>query len=181
MARLIFVLFVFLIVVMAIAVVARVFGLLDDKTGGSERKSGAAAPDSYPFSRKKYLLTKAERSFFGVLQLVVGGRYLICPMVRLADVIEVKRGTAKPQSHRNRIDRKHLDFVLCDPNTVSPVLAIELDDASHNKPRQQKADQLKNNALAAAGLPLLRVKAQQAYSTGEIEAQLVQCLREDSP
>lgn len=35
----------------------------------------AAVP--LPYQRKDYLLSKAERSFFGVLQKAVGNRYLI--------------------------------------------------------------------------------------------------------
>ena len=31
--------------------------------------------------------------------------------------------------HANRIDRKHVDFVLCEPTSMQPKLIIELDAA----------------------------------------------------
>ena len=75
-------------------------------------------------------MTKAEISFYGVLQQVTGGNYTIFSMVRLADVIQVEKGTQKRQGYFNKIKAKHLDFVCCDPATMEVVFAIELDDSS---------------------------------------------------
>ncbi len=135
---------------------------------------GAGADGPMPYVRKNYLLSKAERSFFGVLQQAVGtddedgGRYLIFAMVRLADLVYIRKGTEKWQSWQNKIDRKHIDFVLCDKDTVKPLLAIELDDRSHETQKRQDRDGFVDAALQAAALPLLRVKAKAGYSVREI-------------
>ena len=34
--------------------------------------------------------------------------------------------------YRNKIDRKHVDFLIYNQTTFEPVLEIELDDSSHN-------------------------------------------------
>ena len=146
---------------------ARMFdiaGMIRDITSGPRSKSNAALP----YERKPFLLTKAERSFFGVLQATIGNEYLVFAMVRLADVIKVRKGTDSWQSHFNRIQSKHIDFLLCDPETVSPVLAIELDDSSHNQSKRQDRDDFVNSVFAAAKLPLLRVSAKRGYECDEL-------------
>ena len=130
--------------------------------------STAAEPEPLPYKRKDFLLTKAERSFFGVLQTAAGTQYLIFAMVRLADLIYIARGTKSRQSHFNRIQSKHIDFVLCDPQSVRPLLAIELDDSSHDRPDRQDRDSFVDAALAVAGLPILRVPARSGYNAKEL-------------
>ena len=127
-----------------------------------------SAAAQLPYQRKDYLLTKAERSFFGVLQNAVGNRYLIFAKVRLADLVFLPRGTEKRQSHFNRIQSKHIDFVLCDHDVVRPLLAIELDDSSHNRADRQDRDVFVDSALAAAGLPILHVPALASYNVQEL-------------
>jgi len=56
----------------------------------------------------------------------------------------------------NRIDRKHVDFLLCDPATMRPLLGVELDDASHQRRDREQRDRLMEQAFAAAELPLAR-------------------------
>jgi hypothetical protein len=82
-----------------------------------------------PYSAKKYFFSAAERSFYEVLRRLVPD-HTLSAKVRLANLVYVSRGTESRQSHFNRIQSKHIDFVLCD-NDLTPVLAIELDDASH--------------------------------------------------
>ena len=123
-------------------------------------------------ARKKFLLSKAEFSFYRVLQQACGERYVVCPKVGLGDLLYVKKGTEKRQSFRNKIDRKHIDFVLCDPQTMAPVAGVELDDKSHQSEPAQKRDADKDKACRDAGLVLIRIKARRAYEVGEIAAVL---------
>jgi len=130
-----------------------------------------------PYQRKDYLLTKAERSFFGVLQNAIGNRYLIFAKVRLADLVFLPSGTEKRQSHFNRIQSKHVDFVLCDHDIVRPLLAIELDDSSHNRTDRQDRDAFVDSALSAAGLPILHVPARASYNVQELANAIQQKLQ----
>jgi hypothetical protein len=72
----------------------------------------------------------------------------------------------------NRIQSKHVDFVLCTRNGVRPVLAIELDDASHDAPKRVARDDFLRKAMAAAGLPLLQVRAAKSYDTSALRARI---------
>lgn len=51
---------------------------------------------------------------------------------------------------------------------MRPMLVIELDDTSHSRTRRKEHDRFLDDALAAAGFPLLRVTAQRPYSQQQV-------------
>jgi hypothetical protein len=132
---------------------------------------------SLPYRRKDYLLSQAERSFFGVLSDAVNGRYLVFAKVRLADLVWLPKGTERRQTHVNRVQSKHIDFLVCDHREVRPLLAIELDDASHGRPDRVTRDQFVDAALSAAGLPFLRVAARKAYNVAQVREQVERAIQ----
>lgn len=121
-----------------------------------------------PYVRKQYLLTRAERAFFDVLQTAVPPGWHVFPQVRLANLVLIERGTRGRQSHFNRIQAKCVDFVLCDAQSLSPQLVIELDDSSHDKPDRQERDTFVDAVLASAGLPILHVRWQPIYQVQDL-------------
>ncbi len=143
------------------------------------RPQGESA--SLPYAKRRYLLSKAEKAFYSVLRQAVPQDYIVFVKVRLADVLEVTRGTQQSQAHRNRIDRKHLDFLLCDQQWLEPRMAIELDDASHQRPQRRERDAFLEDACAAAGLPLLRIPAQKSYHTRDLQSAIQSHVAEQLP
>jgi hypothetical protein len=125
-----------------------------------------------PYHLRDDFLWPAERSFYGVLVQAVGGRYAVCSKVNLADLLFVP-AAPDAQAHRNRIDRKHADFVLCETATMRPVAAVELDDASHARTDRKERDELVGRACEAAGLPLVRVPARASYSVAAVAEQVL--------
>lgn len=119
-----------------------------------------------PYHSRETLLSRGEAAFFGPLQAAVGSGYLIMCKVRLADVVTcpVRQDQRGPFS---AISQKHLDFILCDPRTTRFVLAIELDDRSHEQDHRKRRDTFVNDVLRAAGIPLLRLRAASRYSVIE--------------
>ncbi len=95
-------------------------------------------------------VSRAEASFFHTLRTVVGDGALIFPKVNLADLLYAPRQRER-LSAWNRINRKHIDFVLCDPRTLAPVLAVELDDRSHRRPDRAERDAFLDDAWAVPG------------------------------
>ena len=82
--------------------------------------------------------------------------------VRLADVINCSRD-AWSAGHGALISSKQLDFVLCEPDSFRIVLAIELDDETHGLADRMERDHFLDNAMRAAGVPLLRVSTASSY------------------
>jgi very-short-patch-repair endonuclease len=133
----------------------------------------AGGPVVLPFKLRDDFLSNAETSFCQVLRAVVGERAVVCPKVNLGDLFFVAKGDhRKNRALENRIDRKHVDFLLCEPKTMRPIVGLELDDKSHNRPGRQTRDQLVKNVFSAAGLPLVRFAVRSGYAPSEVEAQI---------
>jgi hypothetical protein len=124
-----------------------------------------------PYRLRDDFLSPTELSYYSVLRSVVGPRATICAKVRLADVLFVARPNEN-RSYFNRIAQRHVDFLMCESSTMQPVLVIELDDSSHQRPDRAQADEFLNEALEAAALPLLRVAPKRAYTQEEVIAGL---------
>ncbi|HEX9016592.1 MAG TPA: DUF2726 domain-containing protein, partial [Chloroflexota bacterium] len=148
-----------IVAVIALVVVSRML----------QGKDTAEKVSGYPFEKRRQFLSPAERSFYGVLRTLAGQRgWDVFAKIRLEDIVEVRKGTEKLQAHRNRIKSRHVDFLLCDQETVAPLLAVELNDASHASERRQERDAFLNDALSAAGIALLTVPAKSAYSPADL-------------
>jgi hypothetical protein len=115
-----------------------------------------------PYKPRQALLSRGEAAFFFALKAAIRGRYLIAFKVRLADLITCEE-TAWNSGFGHMIARHHLDFVLCDHRSTGIRLAIELDDRSHDRANRKQRDVFVNRALAAAGVPLLRIRAAARY------------------
>jgi len=96
--------------------------------------------------------------------------------VNLFDLLYVEKPHLN-QAAINRIDRKHVDFVVCDAATMQPLLAIELDDSSHNSAKARETDAFKDEVFKAAGLPLLRVPAGYSYQSRDLQERIDGALR----
>ncbi len=135
--------------------------------------SAAVSLDRRPYRLREDFLTAAERNFYLVLHDAVQGTAFICPKVSLGDLFYAQTGDHRENRlYLNRIDRKHVDFLLCDPRTVRPLAGIELDDRSHRQPDRQDRDILVQEVFDAAHLPLIRVPVGSAYSCVELRERL---------
>src|SRR5215469_3920464 len=124
------------------------------------------------------LLTPAEKLFYEQLDLVIDGRLQILCKVRLADLIEVE---SRQPEERNRVFRriasKHIDFVLAEPGSLAPMLAIELDDSSHERADRRERDEYLEELFQTVKFPLLRIKASATYNRRALVDALEQALR----
>jgi hypothetical protein len=111
---------------------------------------------SLPYRKRPSLLSAGEMRFYRCLRPVVPPGLVVFVKVRLMDVIVVPDRAWREYGARG--SGMHVDFVLADAGTLAPVLVVELDDNSHTQEKVQQRDAFKDAALAAAGLPILRVK-----------------------
>src|SRR5947208_877817 len=79
---------------------------------------------TFPFRLRDDFLSPAEISFYHVLISTAGDRFTVCPKVNLSDIFFVSRPDQN-QAARNRISRKHVDFLLCDSRSMRPTVGIE--------------------------------------------------------
>src|SRR5260221_14778076 len=62
----------------------------------------------------------------------------------------------------NKIFRKHVDFLLCDPTTFKPVIGVELVKPVA-KSETREADQFMQDLFLSAGIPLVHVPSSERY------------------
>ena len=124
-----------------------------------------------PFSRRKYLLTPPEKRFYDVLRGIVGGNKILAK-VRLADLVEADERHLLRESNFDHIKSRHIDFVICNP-ALSPLIAIELDDSSHQRSDRVARDRDVDRILEIASFPLLRVPVRRTYDGADIAKQLL--------
>ncbi|HFQ94723.1 MAG TPA: DUF2726 domain-containing protein, partial [Anaerolineae bacterium] len=77
----------------------------------------------YPYHLRDDFLSPAELNFYRALVTAVSDWAIIFTKVSLGDLFFAQTGDrGQNQAYRNKIDRKHVDFLLCDPQTVRPIL-----------------------------------------------------------
>ncbi|SEN36206.1 DUF2726 domain-containing protein [Nitrosomonas marina] len=114
------------------------------------------------------LFTPTELSFYHVLKQAVSEKFEIFGKVRIADVIQPGKHLNQ-KSWRiafNRIQSKHFDYVICDPETLTIMAIIELDDSSHNAENNSNRDRLVNEVCQSANIRLIRFDTKSAYQVG---------------
>ena len=126
---------------------------------------------TFPYQQEATLFSPAERSFLGVLEQALGDQHRVMGKVRLADVITVRSGMNGKgwQSAFNRIQSKHLDFVVCNATDLSVRYVVELDDQSHDHAKRQARDEFVDKALQVANVPIFHFSAKRSYAVAEVQ------------
>lgn len=169
-------------IILILIIVALVITLIENK-----KKFQAAAQASVEASElqedkieklpyvKKNLMTKNEWAFYKQLKPIADKHnYSIICKTRVADLIDVQKGLSKSewQTAFNRINKKHIDFILCKPENLLPVLLIELDDNSHDTEKRKERDEFIEKVLNLTGYKLLRTRG-----TAELEDNIIKALQ----
>lgn len=129
--------------------------------------------EKLPYKVKENFLTDAELSFYKSLKLFVGDRAVICPKVGLKDIFFIGKGIGKDyMKYFGKIAKKHVDFLLCDPETMKPLCGIELDDISHTNKKSYERDLFVEKVYKDANFQLIRISTKSGYTQNEIETAL---------
>ena len=119
-----------------------------------------------PYRLKEPFLTTTELALFRVLNQMADGRYLICPKVALNDLFYIVRPNENVHFF-NKFFRKHVDFLMCDPQTLAPVFGVEiLRPISKNEARE--FDKFMDELFIDAGLPLVHIPSSEKYDLSDI-------------
>jgi len=94
-------------------------------------------------------------------------RYVVFVKVRLADLCRDLDGWTNIAAF-NQVSSKHVDFVLCDAQTLRPVLAVELDDRSHLRANRRNRDAFVDRVFRTMGLGIYRQWVRHSYDPAAI-------------
>lgn len=129
----------------------------------------AVPKESLPYAIRDDFLSKAEFSFYKVLDQVIGEKAIICPKVSLKDIFFVKsRNKSDFSKYNNKINLKHVDFLICSKETMKPICGVELDDSSHARQDRIERDNFVNKVFEFANLKLIRFQNKSSYTIVEI-------------
>ncbi len=106
----------------------------------------------WPFSVKKPLTRVEQLLYFRLIDALPD--LIVLAQVPLSGFLRVRKGQTWHEWH-NRISQKSIDYLVCERD-FRVVMAVELDDASHDSPTRAHADATKSRALTAAGVTLIR-------------------------
>ena len=122
------------------------------------------------------IMTNTEVLFFDKLKKALP-EYHIFVQVQLSRLITGNSDEASERSFWfNRICRQSVDYVIVDSDAQTTLVAIELDDWTHNNKARQKADDKKDKALASAGIPIVRFHAERMPSAAMLRHELMQVI-----
>ena len=127
------------------------------------------------------IMTDSEVIFFKKLQQAIPECHIFS-QVQLSRIIEPSEEAGSDrQFWFNRICRQSVDYVLVAADAQTTLLAIELDDWTHESKARQKADAKKDKALASAGIPILRFHAERLPSIEILRHEILQVIETYSP
>lgn len=125
------------------------------KTAQPQRKE---PPSKLPY-KKSFLFSKAEYNFYWKLKEYADKNSMtIFSKMRILDIIEVtSKDKSEQQTYKNKISKKHVDFLLCDKQ-LHTKLIIELDDYTHEREDRKERDFFVDKAFESAGINIIHIK-----------------------
>jgi hypothetical protein len=119
-----------------------------------------------PYRLRVPFLASTELALFRALTELMGERYSICPKVSLNDVFYIVRPNENVHFF-NKFFRKHVDFLLCDRQTLIPAFGVEIvRPISKNEVRE--SDRFLDDLFTNAGLPLVHVPSSDSYDPSDV-------------
>lgn len=119
-----------------------------------------------PLAMKKYrykirtsLATQNETyAYRRIMSLVDTAKYGIAPQAHLSAFLDERIRGQNWKGARASIDRKSVDFLIYELASLRPVLAIEIDDKTHDRPNRIQRDKAVESCMQSAGMRLVRLR-----------------------
>ena len=127
------------------------------------------APDPI-YQKKDQLITENEKRYGDVIKEILPAGYQCCPQVALSALVD-RTDDACYRGELNRV----IDFVVADPFSC-PLLAIEINDSTHNTVRRWQRDDNIRKICEEAGLPFLAIDSTKPLDYDEIECHVLNVL-----
>jgi hypothetical protein len=121
----------------------------------------------FPYYKNRYFISNAERKVFLLLQEIVGEKYYIFPQVSIISLLKVDKNEKDFWIYFNKIRQKSVDFVLADKGSFDPVLAIELNDFTHDRYDRRERDEFVTKAFSDAGMKFVVLEGK-SYTEAEL-------------
>jgi len=150
---------IWIIVLAVIVLVFELYRIKKPQQGSNTEEKADPKTDYSQSYQRKYLLTKNEyRDYMTLRKIAAEKDLLICPKVRLLDIIEPRKGEKDYKSLFFKVQAKHVDFVICDKDLRIKAV-LELDDNSHDQKDRQDRDAFVDQILTSVGYKVIHTRS----------------------
>lgn len=114
--------------------------------------------EQLPYRLKPSVMTNHEKIMYNLLyKYCQTNNLVLLSKVRIADFVEPIQQSYTREFYQwfNKISCKHIDFLICDPETIKPIVAIELDDYTHKYKSRKDRDIFIDNVYSSINLPII--------------------------
>lgn len=140
-------------------------------------QEGDSKLSHYRYVRKNYIMTRAESELFHRLEHIAGAKYYIFPQIHLSSLLNHAVNGQDWRAALAKIQRKSVDFVLVNRETMMTSYAIELDDRTHDTSASRiTRDKLVDEIFLDTGIPLVRLRNVQNMSDEDISGVLTSAM-----
>lgn len=123
------------------------------------RKKQDQKGEKYDLSRyylKNSIVTSVEKWMYNIIKDELTEEYIVAPKVGIKDFVGVKKGN-NYFKYFGHISQRHIDFLICKKDILSPALGIEIDDTSHEQQNRKNRDQENDQIYNAIGIKVLHI------------------------
>ena len=124
------------------------------------------ADERLPYRLRENFMSAPELALYRALVELVERYYIICPKVALNDIFYIVRPNENVNFF-NKIFRKHIDFLLCEPITFKPTFGVELVKPIA-KSETRETDQFMEDLFLSAGIPLVHIPTSEHYRIDDL-------------
>jgi hypothetical protein len=126
----------------------------------------AVQEELLPYRLREHFLTTPEVVLYRALREMAGVHYVIYAKVALNDIFFIVRPNENVH-YFNKLFRKHVDFLLCHPQTLRPQIGVELVRPVPSG-GTRTTDMFMEDLFLTAGLPLVQIPSNDHYDISEI-------------
>jgi very-short-patch-repair endonuclease len=117
---------------------------------------------------------QSEMEFYKILRdEILGQKFVALVQVPLARIIDVRgKSFGRFDAERTRIDKKIIDFLICNKEDLRPRVALELDGSSHADAARSERDEFVDKLFGLFNFPLIRIQKADTYDAFAIATEI---------
>jgi len=153
-------------IVVAVVALGALVAFLKQKLEPGAKRDGDAP---WPYTAHPVLGAAEQILFHRVVEALPD--HMVLAQVQVSRVLRVHEGRADEITWRNKVSQLSFDLLVCTKD-AKPLLAIEVDDATHDTASARKRDAKKDRACRDAGLKIVRWRVTKLPDDAGIRAAL---------
>ncbi len=128
----------------------------------------------FPFKKVDSVLAGFQMDLYRMLVREAGERYVVFPSVKLQYIVALSRKSKREVFYGNLLQSRVVDFLICDRDTTSPFLAIQILEGDE----QNDAEELTAHVIKSADLPCLQLQAAKSMTPGELGQKMRETIKD---